>query len=92
MNFGDVGKFIALVILVLQLAASGGTFPVTLIDDGFQKISPLLPMTYTINLLKEAIIGIDSSLLTKNIIIVAIMLIILLVINTVLDIIRTKKA
>ena len=91
-NFDDVGKFLALIILVLQLAASGGTFPIEVVSKCFRFLNPYLPMTYTINLLKEAIIGIDSSLLTKNIIVVAIMLIILLVINTVLDIIRTKKA
>ena len=27
-NFGDIGKFLALIVLVLQLAASGGTFPI----------------------------------------------------------------
>ena len=33
-NLGDIGKFLALIILVLQLAAAGGTFPVeTLIKD-----------------------------------------------------------
>ena len=34
-NFGDIGKFLALIILVLQLAAAGGTFPIETIDKGF---------------------------------------------------------
>ena len=55
-NFGEVGKFLGLLILVLQLAASGGTFPIPLIDEAFQKISPYLPMTYTIKLTKEAVV------------------------------------
>ena len=57
MNFGEVGKFFGLLVLVLQLASSGGTFPVALIDEGFQKLSPYLPMTYTIKLTKEAVIS-----------------------------------
>ena len=55
-NFGDIGKFLALIILVLQLAASGGTFPVETIDKGFQAISPYLPMTYAIKLLREILV------------------------------------
>lgn len=55
-NFGDVGKFIALIILVLQLAASGGTFPIETINKFFQGLSPYLPMTYAINLLREILI------------------------------------
>lgn len=56
LNFGEIGKFIALLLLVLQLASSGGTFPVEIIDESFQKISPYMPMTYTIKLIKESVI------------------------------------
>lgn len=56
MNLGEVGKFVALLLLVLQLASSGGTFPVEIIDESFQKISPYMPMTYTIKLMKESLI------------------------------------
>ena len=56
LNFGEVGKMMGLLILVLQLASSGGTFPVALIDEGFQKLTQYLPMTYTIKLTKEAVI------------------------------------
>lgn len=56
LNFGEVGKMLGLLILVLQLASCGGTFPVALIDEGFQKLTPYLPMTYTIKLTKEAVI------------------------------------
>ena len=54
-NFGDIGKFLALIILVLQLAASGGTFPVETIDKGFRFLNPLLPMTYSIKTFKECL-------------------------------------
>lgn len=55
-NFGDIGKFLALIILVLQLAASGGTFPVETITKGFRVFTPFLPMTYSINALREVLI------------------------------------
>ena len=55
-NFEDIGKFLALIVLVLQLAAAGGTFPIETIDKGFQAISPYLPMTYSIKLLREILV------------------------------------
>ena len=75
-NFGDIGKFIALIILVLQLGASGGTFPIETVTKGFRFLNPILPMTYTIKLLKEPLINIESSLLAKNFIIVFIIFIV----------------
>ena len=57
---GDIGKFLALIVLVLQLAASGGTFPVETINKGFQVLTNFLPMTYAIRLLKESLVLIDK--------------------------------
>ncbi|MBR2744728.1 MAG: YhgE/Pip domain-containing protein [Clostridia bacterium] len=65
-NFGDIGKFIALIILVLQLAASGGTFPVETIDNAFKGLTSWLPMTYTIRAFKDTLISTDHSLLANN--------------------------
>ncbi|WP_183041178.1 YhgE/Pip domain-containing protein [Salipaludibacillus neizhouensis] len=53
--FGNPGRFIVLVIMVLQLTASGGTFPVELLNSFFQTISPFLPMTHSIEAYREAI-------------------------------------
>ncbi|MBQ9011953.1 MAG: YhgE/Pip domain-containing protein, partial [Bacilli bacterium] len=47
-NFGDVGKFIAIVLLVVQLAACGGTFPLEVEPNFFRVISPYMPMTYSV--------------------------------------------
>ena len=60
-NFGDIGKFLALIILVLQLAAAGGTFPIETIDKAFQAVSPYLPMTYSIKLLREVLVPTASN-------------------------------
>ncbi len=91
-NFGDIGKFVGLIILVLQLAAAGGTFPIETVTKGFRFLNPILPMTYTIKLLKESLVSIEGTLLTKNLLIVSLLLIILVVINVTMDIIRTKKS
>lgn len=89
-NFGDIGKFIALIILVLQLGASGGTFPIETVTRGFRFLNPMLPMTYTIKLLKEPLISIESSLLTKNFIIVFTIFIVFFGINLGLNIYKEK--
>lgn len=56
--FGDVGKALAIIMLVLQIAGSGGTYPVALLPRFFQWINPGLPFTYAIDLMREAVGGI----------------------------------
>lgn len=56
--FGDVGKATAIILLVLQIAGSGGTYPVVLLPEFFQAINPFLPFTYAIDLMREAVGGI----------------------------------
>ena len=90
-NFGDIGKFLALIILVLQLAASGGTFPVETIDKGFQAISPFLPMTYAIKLLREILVPTASNFKGTYIGILIGIIVITGAITFGVDIIREKK-
>ena len=90
-NFGDIGKFIALIILVLQLAASGGTFPVETIDKGFQAFTSWLPMTYTVRIFKDCLIPTDASLIGGNTLIVLLILVIAFIGNIVIEVIRDKK-
>lgn len=56
--FGNVGKALAIVMLVLQIAGSGGTYPVELLPRFFQFINPFLPFTYAIEMMREAVGGI----------------------------------
>ncbi|HLR62070.1 MAG TPA: YhgE/Pip domain-containing protein [Lentibacillus sp.] len=56
--FGDVGKAMVIVLLVLQIAGAGGTYPVALLPEFFQAINPFLPFTYAIDLMREAVGGI----------------------------------
>jgi len=89
--FKDVGKFIALIILVLQLAASGGTFPVETVAKSFRWMNPFLPMTYTVNLLRESLIKIERPLLTKNLIIVILTCIIFFIVNIIMAKLKEQK-
>lgn len=89
--FGDVGKFLALIVLVLQLAASGGTFPIETVTKGFRFLNPMLPMTYTIKLIKESIMSIERELLYKNLIVIVLIMIVFVIINVIVDIYKSKK-
>lgn len=89
-NFGDIGKFLALIILVLQLAASGGTFPVETIDKTFQIINPYLPMTYTIKLLKDSLISTDINFIIKNSAILIIITLICLLITLISEFVKKQ--
>jgi len=51
------GKFVAIVLLMLQLTSSGGTFPMQTVPRFFQLINPWLPMTYVVSGLRQAISG-----------------------------------
>jgi putative membrane protein len=53
--FGTAGKFAAVVLLMLQLTSSAGTFPVETIPRFFRAINPFLPMTYGVLGLRQAI-------------------------------------
>ena len=90
-NFGDIGKFIALIILVLQLAASGGTFPVETIDKGFRVLTNFLPMTYAIRLLKESLVLIDNGFAGKNILMLLAFTVVPLVITLITRFIKQQN-
>ena len=55
---GQVGKGIGIIILVLQISGTGGIYPIEIMDNLFQIIYPYLPMTYAINLIREAQLGV----------------------------------
>lgn len=70
--FGNVGKVLGIVLLVIQIGGSGGTFPIQLTPKFFQVINPFLPFTYAISFAREAIGGVVQSVLTKDIIVLSI--------------------
>lgn len=64
--FGDTGRFIAILILILQLTTSAGTFPLELIPAPLQIFNTLLPMTYSVFAFKAVISTGDTSFLWAN--------------------------
>lgn len=57
LTFGDLGKAIAVVMIVLQIAGSGGTYPIELLPEFFQNVYLYFPFPYAINAMREAISG-----------------------------------
>ena len=58
-TFSVVGKALAVIILILQVAGSGGTFPIEVLPAPFKAIAPFLPFKYGINALRETVAGLD---------------------------------
>lgn len=64
-SFKDVGKAIAVVIMIVQVAGAGGTFPVELLPEFFQATNPYMPFTFCINAMRECIGGMYGNNYTK---------------------------
>ena len=56
-SFGDVGKAIVVVIMVMQIAGSSGTFPIELLPEIYQKFYRFFPFPYAIDAMRECICG-----------------------------------
>ena len=57
-SFGDIGKAIAVILLVMQVAGSGGTFPMETLPGFFQGVYPFLPFVHAIGAMQSAVAGI----------------------------------
>ena len=55
--FGDIGRAIVIVIVVMQVAGSSGSYPIEILPDIFSKIYLFFPFPYAINAMREAICG-----------------------------------
>ncbi|MFX3625197.1 MAG: YhgE/Pip family protein [Ectobacillus sp.] len=64
--FSDAGRFIAIIILILQLTTSAGTFPLELIPKALQVFNAWLPMTYSVAGFKAVISSGDFGFMWKN--------------------------
>ena len=89
-KLGDVGKFLGILFLVLQLAASGGTFPIETVPSFFQAIYKFMPMNYTIRLMKEALIKVDSGMVASNVGILVGISVVFIAITLIVDYIKTN--
>lgn len=55
--FGEVGKGVAILLLVFQISGSGGIYPIEIMNNIFGVIYPYLPMTHAITMVREAQLG-----------------------------------
>ncbi len=53
MYLGDIGKILSMALMVLQLTSTGGTFPIETSGAFFEVLNKIMPMTYSVNLLKK---------------------------------------
>ena len=89
---GNVGKAVCIVLLVLQLGSSGGTFPIQMTSKFFQTLYPKVPFTYSIGLLREAVGGVYDPAVHRDIKILFIYLIIVLVGGAILVSLKARSA
>ena len=64
--FGNVGKGLAIIFLVLQISSSGATFPVSLTSSFFQKLNPFMPFTYAVSMLRETVGGMINEVVVND--------------------------
>ena len=83
-TFSVVGKALAVIILVLQVAGSGGTFPKDVLPGPFKAIAPFLPFKYGVNAMREAVAGVDTSQYLYNIGVLSIYILVALFIGLIL--------
>ncbi|MDD5823417.1 MAG: YhgE/Pip domain-containing protein [Firmicutes bacterium] len=83
-SFGDVGKAICVILLVVQVAGSGGTFPVEMEPGFFRAIHSLLPFNYSMGAMREAIAGTYGTMYWRDLGILLIFLAISLILGLVL--------
>ncbi len=75
--FGDAGRFIAIITLIMQLTTSAGTFPLELIPKFLQPFNAWLPMTYSVSGLKAVVSSGDFYFMWQNIGVLMIFIVVL---------------
>ncbi|SME17734.1 Chromosome partition protein Smc [Bacillus mobilis] len=75
--FGDAGRFIAIITLIIQLTTSAGTFPLELIPKFLQPFNAWLPMTYSVSGLKAVVSSGDFNFMWQNVGVLMIFIVVL---------------
>ena len=79
--FGNVGKMLSVVIMIIQIAGSGGSYPIELLPDFFQQIYLLFPFPYAVNAMREAIAGLYGNQYLINILLLLLFFAVFLVLG-----------
>lgn len=83
-TFKHIGKAVAVVLVILQIPGSSGTYPIEMMPEFFQKLHPLLPFTYGIDAMRECIAGFYGHEYIKNLLILVIYIVAALLVGLVL--------
>lgn len=90
-TFKDVGKLLSIVLLVIQLSASGGTFPIELVAKPFSLLYKFVPMTYSVRIFREVIIGGNTAILIKSTLILFIIFLVFFAATLFIEMRRDKR-
>ncbi|GIN84087.1 hypothetical protein J6TS2_04730 [Heyndrickxia sporothermodurans] len=85
------GRYIAIIILILQLTSSAGTFPLELLPDVLKPIHQALPMTYSLQAFKAVVSSGDYSVMWHNLGILAIYMVSFLILTLGYFIFKSRK-
>lgn len=88
--FGNVGKAICIILLVIQMGASGSTFPIQMTSEFFQFLYPKIPFTYAVSLLREAVGGVYNEVVYKDIKILILYFVFTIILGVVVKLIAEK--
>lgn len=83
-SFGDIGKAISVILLVIQVAGTGGTFPIEVAPTFFRVIYPLLPFTHSMAAMRETVGGMYGMDYWADLIKLSVFLILSLIVGLVL--------
>ena len=89
---GHIGKGLAVIWLVFQISGTGGIYPIQLMGQFLQAVSPYMPMTHGITLLRETALGLVWSNYIPSFLILIAMGVITLVLALVIKMFADKRA
>ena len=84
LTFKHIGKALAVVLVILQIPGSSGTYPIEMTPVFFQRLHPLLPFSYGIGAMRECIAGFYKNNYAKNLLILLLFLLLAFFIGLVL--------
>jgi len=90
-HLGNLGKFLAIALLILQLTSCGGTFPMETVPKFFNALYPFMPMTYAVSVFKETISGDINSGYWQNTMILVIILVVFVAATDILSKFKKEK-
>lgn len=83
--FRNVGKAISVILIILQIPGSAGTYPIEMTPAFYRAIHPFLPFTYSINAMRESVAGLYDHAYLHNLILLSLFLIFAVIIGLLLQ-------